>query len=404
MEDDGGRRLRIAYVTETWLPTINGVVTRLSATVRELHRSGHQVLVIAPSPCDGAVEGVEVRSVPSVGVPFIYGGLPWGLPVPRVRRFLDAFGPDLVHAVSPVVLGWSGVAYARRAGVPLVCSYHTHVARFARFYHLGFAERIAWGIVCRAHRLADLNLVTSQASASELTSRGISRVGLWQRGVDLARFRPRPPSREMRERLDGGNHHRRLLLYVGRLAAEKNLERLLPLTRRDDLHLALVGDGPARRALAATFAGRNVTFAGPLLGDDLLAAYASADLFLFPSTTDTLGLVLLEALASGLPVVASCTPASAEVVGGAAGVELVDPDDGMELTSAVDRLLASPPESALIAQEVRGRTASWAEVTDSLVGHYQDALGLAAERGRPPGPAESSRRSGFGPSARRTDL
>jgi len=361
-------------VTETWLPTVNGVVTRLRSTALELSRRNHQLLVIAPARCDQPMAGIQVTGIPSFGLPFIYAGQPWGLPLPRVWRVLDEFAPDVVHAVNPVLLGWAGISYARRRKVPLVCSYHTHVARYARFYHLGMIERLAWSVICKAHQLADLNLVTSSASAAELSARGICRIRIWRRGVDLRRFRPRAPSPRMRSRLTSGHPERRLVLYVGRLAPEKSLERLRPLTAIPDLHLALVGDGPARSRLATVLTGNRVTFTGELHGEELAAAYASADVFVFPSTTDTLGLALLEALASGLPVVAARTPASMELLEGMAAGALVSPDDDRELVAAVDRLLSNGSDRPAIAQAARQVATDWSEVTEELLRHYADAV------------------------------
>ena len=161
--------MRIAYVTETWFPSINGVVTRLAATVSELAGRGHEVLVVAPHMSGtgdwSEPPGATVRHVPSVGLPFIYGGQPWGLPLPRTRHLIGDFEPEVVHALSPVLLGWSGVVYARAHGLPLVCSYHTHVARYAHYYHLGFAERPVWALIRRAHRQAHVNLAASETYA-----------------------------------------------------------------------------------------------------------------------------------------------------------------------------------------------------------------------------------------------
>ncbi len=161
--------MRIAIVTETWLPSINGVVTRLVATVRELLARDHMVMLVCPTvaePPGGVANppGAAVCHVPSVGLPFIYGGQPWGLPLPRVMRLLDGFRPDLVHAVCPFLLGWAGVLHAHSRGLPLVCSYHTHIARYAHFYGMGFAERPVWAVVRRAHQQAHVNLAASEAS------------------------------------------------------------------------------------------------------------------------------------------------------------------------------------------------------------------------------------------------
>jgi glycosyltransferase involved in cell wall biosynthesis len=376
--------VRIAYVTETWLPSVNGVVTRLVATVRELSALGHQVLVIAPT-VGGAPNGTEpagatVRHVPSVGIPFIYGGQQWGLPLPRVARALDAFAPEVVHAVSPVLLGWAGVLFARFRDVPLVCSYHTHVARYAQFYHLGFAERPVWALVRRAHRHAHVNLASSEATRDELQSQGVPDVSVWRGAVDLNLFHPEHASEDMRRRLTGGHPERPLCLYVGRMAAEKGVDRLVPLAAHGGQHLAMVGDGPARSALEETFAGTWTTFTGPLAGLELAAAYASADVFVFPSTTDTLGLVLLEAMASGLPVVAARTPVSADLVRRAPAGGLFEASDGAGLVAAVRHRLDAPVDREHVAAAARAQSVSWRVATDELLATYARAVARARSR------------------------
>lgn len=373
--------LRIAFVTETWLPARNGVVTRLEATSRELQRAGHHVVVVAPAGSDRPLDGITVHGVVSVGVPFIYGGQHWGLPLPRVARLLNAFRPDVVHAVNPTLLGWAGVLYARSRGVPLVCSYHTHVARYARFYGLGFAERPVWALVTSAHALAQVNLAASEAAAAELGSRGVAGVRVWAAGIEGDRFHPRPPDAEMRHRLSQGRPGRPLALYVGRLAAEKGIERLLPLAGPGGpAQLALVGEGPARRALEARFAGTATMFAGALAGEELARAYAAADVFVFPSTTDTLGLVLLEAMASGLPVIAARTAASAELLGTAPAGALFEPDEPAGLLAAASRAIQQRPDSAALAAAARRRLLTWEQATRALLDEYRDAMEIVHRR------------------------
>jgi glycosyltransferase involved in cell wall biosynthesis len=373
--------LRIAFVTETWKPAVNGIVTRLESTARELRRRGHEVLILAPGGSDAGGGDVEVRTVPAVGLPFLYGGQPWGLPLPRTRHLLGGFEPDVVHAVSPVLLGWSGVIFAKAHNLPLVCSYHTHVARYAHFYGLGFLERPVWALMIQAHLLAHVSLAASAAARVELEAQGVPNVRVWRGGVDVSRFHPRHADPAMRARLTGGHPERRLALYVGRLAAEKGVERLLPLAdpnaRR---HLALVGDGPARAELEAAFAGSAATFPGTLIGPELAAAYASADLFVFPSTTDTLGLVLLEALASGLPVLAARSAASAELVAGAQAGELFDPEDAGGLVAAAERSLATPVDRLALSEAARRGAPTWERVTEELLCEYQNAISLARAR------------------------
>ena len=379
-------RVRIAIVTETWLPSINGVVTRLVATVRELLAGDHVVMVVCPTVAEppGDVPdppGAAVRHVPSIGLPFIYGGQPWGLPLPRVVRLLDGFRPDLVHAVCPFLLGWAGVLHARSRGLPLVCSYHTHIARYAHFYGMGFAERPVWAVVRKAHQQAHVNLAASEASREELEAQGVAHVDVWRGGVDLDLFQPGRASTVIRERLTDGHPERRLCLYVGRLAAEKGIEALLPLAAPGgDRHLALIGDGPASNDLAQAFAGTQATLAGAMAGTELAAAYASADVFVFPSTTDTLGLVLLEAMASGLPVVAARTRAAEGLVARAPAGSLFDSGDPAALTEAVDRWLAASPDRNGLAARARERVTTWRASTEELLAHYERALSLARRR------------------------
>ena len=373
-------------MTETWLPSINGVVTRLVATVRELLARDHVVMVVCPTvaePPGGVPDppGAAVRHVPSVGLPFIYGGQPWGLPLPRVVRLLDGFSPDLIHAVSPFLLGWAGVLHARSRGLPLVCSYHTHIARYAHFYGMGFAERPVWAVVRKAHRQAHVNLAASEASRAELEAQGVARVDVWRGGVDLDLFHPCHASAAMRERLTDGHPERRLCLYVGRLAAEKRIEVLLPLAAHGGhRHLALVGGGPAGDDLAQTFAGTQATLAGAMAGSELAAAYASADVFVFPSTTDTLGLVLLEAMASGLPVVAARTQAAEDLLARAPAGSLFDSGDPAALTEAVDRWLAASLDRHQLAAAAHERVMTWRTSTEELLAHYERAVSLARRR------------------------
>ncbi|MGH7912282.1 MAG: glycosyltransferase, partial [Candidatus Dormibacteraceae bacterium] len=321
--------MRLVWFTEMWRPSLNGVVTRLVETLKEVRAHGHEVLVVCPrGEVDPApLPGVQVIQAPSFRLGPIYGSQPWGFPTSLgLRRRLDAFGPDLVHVVNPVILGLGGVAYARSRRLPLVCSYHTHIVDYARFYHLGPLTWFIESTIRRAHRRAGLNLITAPTSAAVLRDWDISPVRLWRGAADVARFGPGHADPAVRELLTGGHGDREILLYVGRLATEKGIERLygLPGGHR---HLALVGDGPFRQNLEERARGRQITFTGRLDGELLSQAYASADLLCFPSITDTLGLVILEAMASGLPVLASRTVAAERLLGGRPAAALVEAED-----------------------------------------------------------------------------
>ncbi|WP_147430051.1 glycosyltransferase family 4 protein [Frondihabitans australicus] len=365
--------MRIAFVTETWTPSVNGVVTRLAMTIECLLADGHEVLVVAPE-IRGAAEvplpdGLSVMRVPSFSIPFIYGGEPWGFPLPRVTRAIAAFEPEIVHLVTPAMLGLAGLRAARRLDLPLVASFHTDLAAYARFYRLGFLSGFVWWWMRRIHRRASITLVTSAHAAALVTAHGFRHVVAWRRGVDVERFDPRRRHRETR----AGD--RPVALSVGRLAWEKGLHRLHDLAASGLVDLVVVGDGPDRDRLAAVFEGTPTTFLGTLTGEDLWRAYADADLFVFSSTTETLGLVLLEALASGLPIVAAESPASVELLGGREVARLFPAEEPAAAVEAARLLLESGRETDL-ASAARGLALDWdwPTATRGLVDSYRRVL------------------------------
>jgi glycosyltransferase involved in cell wall biosynthesis len=358
----GEPAMRIAFVTETWLPATDGVVTRLTATIRELRALGHEILVIGPKGGEPDFLGAEVRGVPGIGFPGVYGGKRWPIPLPRVVGYLREFGPDIVHVVNPVLLGAVGVRAARQLDVPLVASYHTDIARYAGYYHLGWLRPAIWWQLRRLHGRAAVNLVTSGATGAELREHGIQRVRLWRRGVDLNRFRPAarhtsgPP----------------VALYVGRLAAEKGIDRLAGLVG-SGIRLTVVGDGPQRAELERLLVGPDVTFTGVLHDAELAAAYSSGDVFVFPSTTDTLGLVLLEAMASGLPVIAADSPASREILRDCPVARLF-PADRPDLVPGLVREALQDRDARFLARREAEKW-GWPAATAHLLDHYHQVLG-----------------------------
>lgn len=368
--------MKIVYVTEVWRPSINGVVTRLAATVDELIKGGHEVMIIAPKGGEADYRGAVVRGVPTISVPFIYAGQPWGWPLPRVSRYIREFAPDVVHVVNPVFLGIAGVIAATRAKLPLVASYHTDVPRYATYYHLGWASGAIWAVVRSLHNRAQVNLATSDTALEILRSQGVRSPQLWVRGVDAELFNPsrRPGSRAALT----DDPTAVVALYVGRLGQEKGLERLLPLVDAPGIHLVIVGEGPQDRRLRALLCGPSVTFTGPLSGDALADAYAGADVFVFPSTTDTLGLVILEALAAGLPVVAAETPASVELIGTCTVCRLFPAERPELVPKLVAEVLGSGDLSSR-TETLRARVApyTWAAATEGLLEHYRAGMAVA---------------------------
>lgn len=378
--------LRIALVTETWHPAVDGIVTRLTATVRALREMGHTVELVAPSDDSGhsGFAGLPVHVAPAVGIPFIYGGKRWGLPVRSVDRALERFMPDVVHAVGPFLLGRAAVRFARRRRVPLVCSYHTRIAEYAAHYHCGFARDYVWNSLRNLHNQADINLAASSCARDEMLQHGIERVGVWQGGVQLDSFHPMRGSMGMRVRITRGRPARNVVLYVGRLAREKHLDGLRAICPAGGPnHLVLIGDGPDRSRLELLFQGLQVTFMGALSHAKVAEACASSDVFVFPSTTDTLGLVAIEALASGVPVVMADSANARELLTRVDAGLLYEPDREGALRAAVETVLAARLSRRRTAEKAARSFLSWEATTRRLVTHYRYAMRRAWTSDRP---------------------
>lgn len=365
--------MRIALFTETFLPKVDGIVTRLSHTVEHLERNGDRVLVVAPEGGITQYKGARVYGVSGFPLP-LYPELKLALPRPSIGHALEEFQPDVIHVVNPAVLGLAGLYYAKMLKLPLIASYHTHLPQYLQHYGLGMLEGLLWELLKTGHNQAQINLCTSTAMMQELTNHGIERVELWQRGVDTELFHPDLASPQMRFHLSQGHPESPLLLYVGRLSAEKEIERIkLILEAIPEARLALVGDGPHRQALEKHFAATATNFVGYLTGVELGSAFASADAFIFPSRTETLGLVLLEAMAAGCPVVAASSGGIPDIVTSGVNGYLFDPEDEQGAIAATQRLLQQQQERENIRKNARleAERWGWAAATRQLTQFYR---------------------------------
>jgi glycosyltransferase involved in cell wall biosynthesis len=369
--------MRIALFTETFLPKVDGIVTRLRHTIEHLQRSGDEVLVISPDGGITEYKGARVYGVSGFPLP-LYPELKMALPRPAIGHILEQFQPDIIHVVNPAVLGLAGIFYSKVLDIPLVASYHTHLPQYLQHYGLGMLEGLLWELLKAGHNQAALNLCTSTAMMEELITHDIERVNLWQRGVDTETFHPSLVCQEMRSRLSQNHPDSPLLLYVGRLSPEKEIERIKPILEAiPAARLALVGDGPHRQALEKHFANTNTHFVGYLVGKELASAFASADAFIFPSRTETLGLVLLEAMAAGCPVVAACSGGIPDIVTDGVNGYLFAPETGDEgAIAATLRLLEMKQERESIRQNARREAESWgwAAATRQLQDYYQKVI------------------------------
>jgi glycosyltransferase involved in cell wall biosynthesis len=365
--------MKIALFTETFLPKIDGIVTRLCHTVEHLQRLGDEVLIFSPQGGLTEYQGATIYGVEGFPLP-LYPELKLGWPTPAIGQEIERFQPDLVHVANPAVLGLGGIYYAKKFNIPLVASYHTHLPQYLHHYGLGILEGFLWELLKGAHNQADLNLCTSTAMVEELTNHGIERTDLWQRGVDTELFQPHLASAEMRDRLSQGHPDCTLLLYVGRLGAEKEIDRIKPVLEAiPNARLALVGDGPNRVALEEHFADTPTHFVGYLRGQELASAYASADAFIFPSRTETLGLVLLEAMAAGTPVVAARSGGIPDIVTDGVNGYLFDPADDEGAIAATQMLLERTEEREALRRNARQEAErwGWSAATQQLRRYYQ---------------------------------
>lgn len=365
--------MKIAIITETFLPSTDGIVTRLKAAVKWLKEQNHEVLVIAPDLGVYEYEGVRVAGVKAYRF-FLYRNKKLAFPSRKVGRLLKEFNPDLVHVVNPAVLGVAGIHYGKRW--PLVASYHTNIPHYANYYKLPFLEPVLWWYLRKLHNKADLNLCTSKTVLTELNSQRFHNVHLWDRGVDVDLYQPQKNDPGMRERLTDHEPHKRLLLYVGRLAVEKEIEVIRDvLEASDDIRLAIVGDGPHRQTLEEHFKGTRTVFTGYLHGEELARAYASSDIFVFPSTTETLGLVILEAMASGLPVIAAKSGPTCEQIEEGKNGLLYDPDQKHSFVDTVAQLNDEEKRKKMgeYARET-ARSLGWEKPSRQLLEFYQEVL------------------------------
>ena len=368
--------MRVAIVTESFFPQVNGVTNTVRHTVDRLLETGHQPLIIAPGPGLTCYRNVRVVRVRSMGLPG-YRSFALGLPDSAVERELAAFRPDLVHLASPVMLGAQGLRAARRLGVPTVAVYQTDVAGFARQYGIKAEAPIArW--VGRIHRRADRTLVPSTSSYAQLEALGVENMHVWGRGVSLDLFGPERRNPVIHAHWTRQRPGDLAVGYVGRLAHEKQVRRLVEVARLPGTRLVIVGDGPARAWLERHLP--DAKFTGMLRGQDLAQAFASLDVFVHTGEAETFCQTVQEAMASGVPVVAPAAGGPLDLVRPGRTGLLYDPKDPSSLRRTVETLVADAGLRERLARGGLEQVAqrSWAHVVDELVDvHYAALLATA---------------------------
>lgn len=371
--------MRIAIIAEVFLPKVDGVVIRTMNLIRQLLDRGDEVLVVCPEALaerNSPVPVVEFRSFPFPAYPEYRIGLPDA----RLAASLREFAPDVVHFINPFAFGFRCFDLLNKSGLDLPCvfSFHTLYGEFVKRYGLMKPlSRVLWWLMRDYHNCADTNLTVSTIMQDDLKRRGFERVEFWPPAVDSKLFHPQQARAEMRDRLTAGRSVDKLLLTVSRLAPEKNVGFLAEVLKRvPNAALAVIGDGPQRAELEQLFQGLNVNFVGYLTGAELASAYASADAFVYASETETMGNVVLEAMASGLPVVAPRAGGIPSLVRERETALLFAPGDVAEAANHINQLLSDDALRRQIADDARQQAADWDwnRSADRVRGHYQQTI------------------------------
>jgi len=374
--------LRIAVVTETFPPEVNGVAMTLGRIVDGLMRRGHSVQLVRPRQArehaSAALVGIDEVLSPGVPVP-TYGDLRFGLPSKRrLMQLWSARRPDIVHVATEGPLGWSAVAAARKLQIPMTSSFHTNFQSYTRHYGLGLLKGPVESYLRKLHNHTQTTMAPTRALRQDLQKRGYQNVKLLSRGVSCELFSPSKRSQALRESWGAGPDDL-VVLLVGRLAKEKNVGLVIAAFRaiakvQPMAKMVFVGDGPLRETLQS--ACPQAVFAGMRKGDDLAAHYASGDLFLFASLTETFGNVVPEALASGLAVVSYACAAAQELIHTGVNGMLVPVGDELAFTNAAVALAQSPELQTSLRRAAAGSVAhlDWESIHDQFVKHLHRVL------------------------------
>ena len=368
--------MRVALVTESFLPNINGVTNSVLRVLEHLCASGDQALVIAPASENMPTEyaGHPVKAVPVIPTQnFLPTGMPMGLPQKRIQHLLDGFSPDVIHLASPFALGSYANKMAKKLDIPTVSIYQTDLGGFAKQYGFGIAQSSLQKILYKIHSQTDRTLAPSTAACLELHLAGVPEVYLWRRGVNTELFNPSKRSASLRDAWKNGDQNKIIVGFVGRLAQEKRVSDLKVLQSNPNIQLVIVGDGPHRRKLEQQLPG--ALFLGFKNGEELAQIYASFDLFIHPGPNETFCQAVQEALASGIPSIVPRTGGPADLVTHGRTGYVIDISDASQLNQTVNlHHERSDRKQMRIAARDSVSMRTWNRINNELKAHYQDVI------------------------------
>ena len=365
--------VKIVIVTESFLPQLNGVTNSVIRVARHQRDLGHDVSIVAPTRPGPEFEGIPVHVVPSI--PLVKFAV--GIPSLALTNLLDRIGPDILHVASPFALGAQAIAYAQRNSIASVAVYQTDIAGYPHRYGMAVAKPMIDRFVANTHNAATVTLAPTPIARDALTDLGVTNLSVWGRGVDLDGFHPNNRFADdtiaFRQRNAPNGEH--IIGYVGRLAAEKRVDRFRELVGVPNTHIVLIGDGPDRARLEAMFPSGSATFLGSLSGHELHTAYAAMDVFVHFGTEETFGQTIQEAQAAGVPVVAPRSGGPIHLIDSGVDGILFDVNSTDSPRIAVQHLVDDAGLRSRMGEAGRRRVLgkSWEAVNDELTHHYDVA-------------------------------
>lgn len=360
--------MRICLVTESFLPQINGVTNSTLRLLEHLKAHGHKALIIAPSGSVDEYLGFPVIHMPSFHLKR-FGDVRVAMPLSQVIKQIFEFHPDVIHLASPALMGYYVAKKSDQYGIPTIGVFQTDLAGFAKHYGLGLSKKAIWKWVSRIHRNVDRTLAPSSSSCEDLKNLAVPNVHLWQRGVDTELFNPLKRNRDFRNKFP----NKYIVGFVGRLANEKRVSDLVEISKRKDIQLVVVGDGPARPELELLMP--NAYFTGMLKGESLAEKIASFDCFIHTGPNETFCQAVQESLSSGVPTIAVNQGGPKDLINHGKNGLLINTSNSMELHDAVNQVL-HPTNWANFSENARKSVEhrSWKIIMEQLFKHYEDVI------------------------------